>query len=479
MRAKLKFYKVVCFILALVMILPSISAFAVNFKPVSSLDEKGKPVELKLRSKACVVMDLDTGDPVYEMNSDKEMPVGTLNMIMTALLVVEKFGDEKVLKSTAISAGTKAYDELYDKGTPTADIQPNEKVSYYDLLCAMILQSSCEAANIIAYNLGDGSLNNFVKLMNDRAAEMGLKNTKFSSAHGFWTNGNYSSCHDMAVLSRYVMENSNILKEIVSLNTHTMAKTDQHPEGTALYNNNVMLNSASPYFYSGAKGIKTSTTNDAGRCLSSCANIDGRNYLIVTLGAPAEMLDEDKKKGENDPDSIYAQDYVYYSLIDHINIYNWCKNFLKESDFLNPESEVRDVKVLYGDKDYANLKANSGYSRVWPSYIKTDDVKREITVKENIVAPVEVGDVLGKMKLTYNGEVIAELDLVSTTKVQRSEFAAKAEVAKSYFKSKVFFVTLVIIFVLIGLYTVMHIVRVNKKYLRKNVEAQTDDADQF
>ena len=134
---------------------------------------------------------------------------------------------------------------------------------------------------------------------------------------------------------------------------------------------------------------------------------------------------------------------------------------------------------MYGDKDYANLRAKTGYSRMWPSYVKTEDVKREITVKENIVAPVEVGDVLGEMKLTYDGEVIATLDLISTTKVNRSGFSSKLEIAKSYFSSKVFFRTLILIIVLIALYTVIHIIRVNRRYLKKNTKTEDDNDNQL
>jgi len=460
--------------LALLMILPTLTASAVNFKPVESLDKDGKPVELKLRSKAVSIIDVETGDSVYELNSEKELPIATMNMMMTCLLIVEKYQDIQALKGNSASAGSEAYDELFEKGTPTADIQPGETVSYYDLICAMMLQSSCEAANIAAINIG-GSLAGFTKMMNERAQALGLTHTKFSSAHGFWTSGNYSSSHDLAVLTRYILEHSNVLKEIGGLSEHTMAKTTQHPEGTTLYNNNVLLNDASLYYYSSVKGFKSSTTNEAGRCLSSWANIDGTSYIVVTLGAPLEKLKEDENKGADDPDSVYSQDYIYYSLIDHINIYNWCSKFLTQSDFLVPESEIRDVKVMYGDKDYANLRAKTGYSRMWPTYVKTEDVKHEITVKENIVAPVEVGDVLGEMKLTYNGETIATLDLVSTTQVKRSGFSSKLEIAKSYFSSKVFFITLVVILVLIALYTVIHIIRVNKKYLRKNTEDSNDN----
>ncbi len=473
MKLKTKLRRVMCIMLALIMILPTFTASAVNFKPVSSLDNDGKPVELKLRSKACIILDIETGDPIYSLNADKELPIATMNMLMTCLLIVEKYQDVQSLKAATASAGTEAYDELYDKGAPTADIQPNEKVTYYDLLCAMILQSSCEAANITAINLG-GSLSGFTKMMNERAKELGMTHTKFSSAHGFFTSGNYSSCGDLAILSRYIIEHSNIIKDICALSEHKMDKTDSHPDGTMIYNNNVLVNSASLYYYPNVKGLKTATTNEAGRCCASYANIEGTGYIVVTLGAPLEKLAEDAAKGEGDPDSVYSQDYIYYSLIDHINIYNWCKRFLVQSDFLVPESEIRDVKVMYGDKDYANLRAKTGYSRMWPTYVKVDDVQREITVKDNIVAPVEVGDVLGEMKLTYGGEVIATLELVSTTKVQRSDFAAKLEVAKSYFSSNVFFITLIIILVMIALYTVIHIIRINQKYLKKNAE-DTDD----
>jgi len=474
MKLTTKLRRVMCFMLALVMLLPAMSASAVNFKPISSLDKDGKPVELKLRSKACVILDIESGDSIYTLNADKELPIATMNMLMTCLLIVEKYPDIQTLKSTSVSAGTQAYDELFDKGAPTADIQPDEKVTYYDLICAMMLQSSCEAANIAAINLGE-SLGGFTKMMNDRAAELGMTHTKFSSAHGFFTSGNYSSCGDLAKLSRYIIEHSSIIKTICALSEYKMGKTDQHPEGTMLYNNNVLVNSASLYYYPSVKGLKTATTNEAGRCCASYASIDGTGYIVVTLGAPLEKLKEDEAKGADDADSVYAQDYIYYSLIDHINIYNWCSRFLAQSDFLVPESEIRDVKVMYGDKDYANLRAKTGYSRMWPTYVKIEDVKREITVKENIVAPVEVGDVLGEMKLTYGGEVIATLELISTTKVQRSEFASKVEVAKSYFRSGVFFKTLVIILVMIALYTLIHIIRTNRKYLKKNTEDYNDD----
>ena len=106
--------------LAVVMLLPAMNASAVNFKPIASIDKDGKPVDLKLRSKACIIVDIESGDSIYNMNGDKELPIATMNMLMTSLLIVEKYQDIQALKSSFASAGSEAYDELLtrDVGFP-------------------------------------------------------------------------------------------------------------------------------------------------------------------------------------------------------------------------------------------------------------------------------------------------------------------------------------------------------------------------
>ena len=134
---------------------------------------------------------------------------------------------------------------------------------------------------------------------------------------------------------------------------------------------------------------------------------------------------------------------------------------------MDKNSEVRDVKVSYGDGiDYANLKPASGFTRLWPVNISVDDVEKKITVYDNVVAPVEIGDVLGKMELVYNGEVLATIDLVSTTKVERSQVKAKVKVARSYFESSVFKITAAVLIALVVIYSAIHIAKVQKKYMK-------------
>jgi D-alanyl-D-alanine carboxypeptidase (penicillin-binding protein 5/6) len=117
---------------------------------------------------------------------------------------------------------------------------------------------------------------------------------------------------------------------------------------------------------------------------------------------------------------------------------------------------------------------------MWPANIPIDDVEKKITVLDNIVAPVEEGDVLGKMELSYKGETLAVIDLISTTKVERSPVKERARVVKAYFGSKLFKITGTIVLVCIGLYCVLCFLIAQRKYLRKlnpSADSRYDDSD--
>lgn len=470
MKKKSKLMRCAVMILASALMITSVlplTAGAFNFTP-TYYDDDGNLQKLELYSESAYMINMDTGETILDINGEEERAPASLTKIMTAVVMLDEIGtDEETLKNTYVSAGSEAFDELYDTGASTADIQQGEKVSYYDLLAALMIPSACEAANIIALNISD-SLTDFCDLMNKKAEELGMKNSHFSNAHGLFTSQNYSSCKDIATLCKYAVEKSSVFRDIVAMPSYEMSSTDYHPDGTTIVNTNLMLNSYTDYYYSYCKGIKTGSLDSAGRCLASYATYDGTTYLIVTMGAPMDKLEEDVKKGEEDPDSIYGGDVVYYNILDHISLYEWAFSMLVSTDFINDSSEVRDVDVAYGKGlDYANLKPANGYSQMWPMNIDISEVEQVITVKDNIVAPVEVGDVLGEMKLVYKGEVLTTIDLVSTTKVARSETKAKSKVVRSYFHSSVFKVTIAVIISGLVVYAIIFFVMTQKKYLRK------------
>ena len=458
----------------------SFTASALSFVP-TAVDADGERSEVKLYSDCVYMVNMDSGEVVVDINSEKEVPPASLTKLMTAVVLLDELGgDESTLRNKMMSAGTEAFDELYDTGAATADIQPNESVSAYDLLAALLIPSACEAANIIAINVG-GNISGFVDMMNAKVSELGLKHTHFSNAHGLFTQQNFSTAKDISTICRYALDKYPVFEELVGSPSFTMAPTDFHPEGTYIASTDYMINEYTKYYYAKCRGIKTGTTEAAGRCFASYAVSDGVRYLVVTMGAPMEKLAEDVKKGEADPESVYADDVVYYSFIDHINLYEWAFDTLVQKDFINESSEVRDVKVGYGKKqDYANLKPANGYSRMWPVNIPIEDVEKRITVRDNIVAPVEKGDVLGTMELIYKGEVLAVIDLISTTKVERSPVKERARITKAYFGSKLFKVTGSIVLLCIGAYCVFCFLLAQRKYLRglnPGPESGNDDTD--
>ena len=132
-----------CMVVFVSIQLCGITAEAFNFEPVKGYDEDGNTIPLSLYSESVYMFNMDTGDVIIDVNSNEQRVPASLTKIMTAIVLLDEFdGDENKLKSTKYSAGTEAFDELYGTGASTADIQPNEEVTCYDLLCALMLPSA-------------------------------------------------------------------------------------------------------------------------------------------------------------------------------------------------------------------------------------------------------------------------------------------------------------------------------------------------
>ena len=467
------FRRVTAIVLSAVTIMATgtaITASAFNFTPVKTeTDDKGNYIKLDLKSESVYMINMDTGEVLVDIESNKQRVPASLTKIMTAIVLLDEFdGDEQKLKSTTYSAGTEAFDEIYGTGASTADIYPYEEVTCYDLLAALMIPSACEAANVIAYGMC-GSIDAFADKMNAKAAELGMNDSHFSNAHGLSGDNNYTTCVDLSKACMYALDNYEVFKEIVSTNDYTMSPTDIHPEGTYIYNTNYMLNPDSLYYYSYCRGIKTGTLDLAGRCLASYAVCDGSRYLTITMGAPLDKLEADFQKGYDNPDSVYADDTVYYNLIDHINLYQWAFTYIENRQLVNKNSEVSEAKIEYGDegRDYVTLKPENDLSMNLPDYVAEEEIERKIEVYDNIIAPVQKGDKLGEMTVSYSGEEIAKIPLIATETVERSKPAEKIAVAKSFKHSKQFKAALAIVILFTIAYVTIHIVTMQKRYMKK------------
>lgn len=372
------------------------------------------------------MVNLDTMEVVFKKNADKQLVPASLTKIMTAILLLEEYKDNiAALSTTYVSGTSECYDELYLTGCSTADIQIGESVSYKDLLYALMLRSACEAANIIAYNLG-GSLSGFASMMNDKAAALGCKNTHFTNAHGLFWENHYTTAEDLAIITEYAMSLP-MFMEISSAVSYEMEATSFHTEPRPIAHTNYMMSKTNggEYYYEYVRGIKTGTLDEAGRCLVTTASKDGYSYLLVTLNAP--------QTDENGND-------VYYNFIDHKNLYEWAFDNFEYTDIILGTEEKAEVPVEYGEeKDFVIVKPADTYSRIWNKRIPLSSIHEIITLDKNVVAPIKAGDKLGTMELQYGGETLTVMDLVSTESLERSKTAEMITVAKSFIGSPDFY----------------------------------------
>lgn len=410
-----RLYLLVCFVFTTVMLSTAISAF--TFSP---------PDDITIYSEAAYLVNLDTKEVVYQKNADKQLVPASLTKIMTAIILLEQYKDDITALSTTYVSGTSAcFDELYLTGCSNADIQIGEKVSYKDLLYALMLRSACEAANIIAYNIG-GSLEGFVQMMNDKALEIGCKNTHFTNAHGLFWENHYTTAADMALITQYAMSLP-MFTEISCSSEYTMEETNFHGKPRLIVHTNYMMSKANggSYYYEYVKGIKTGTTDEAGRCLASIAQKDGYSYLLVTMNAPQK-----DQNGNN----------VFYNFMDHKSIYEWAFGSLKYTDIIIGTEEKAEVPVEYGDgRDFVIVRPSEPYSRIWNKDIPLASIHEVVNLDKNVVAPVREGDKLGTLELQYAGETLAVIDLIATSGLERSEKTELMTIAKSFIGSEDFY----------------------------------------
>lgn len=224
--------------------------------------------ELNVYAKAYVVMDEKTGQILLEKDSTKPKPIASTTKIMTALVALKCGNLEKISQISSKASNTLGS---------SMNLQAGEKLSLEELLYGALMRSGNDACVAISENVAlEEEI--FVAMMNKMSNFLGLKNTHFSNTNGLPNNRHVSSAYDLALISRYALQNPTFAK-IVS----TKNKTIDFRE---LKNTNKLL-----WDYPGADGVKTGTTNAAGKCLVSSATQNGQRLIAVVLNSPDRYND--------------------------------------------------------------------------------------------------------------------------------------------------------------------------------------------
>lgn len=334
--------------------------------------------DLELTCKSAILVEESTGFIAFDKNANEKMYPASTTKIMTAILVLENCDLSDIV--------TISGDSL--KGIPpgyvTGNIVDGEKISVEDLLYCLLLKSANDVAVVLAEHVS-GSVEEFSKLMNKKALEIGCKNTNFVNPNGIHNSEHYSTASDLALIAKYCMKNETF-KRFVSTQKYTLPATNKYVKEDRSFNNtNELILHDSSCYYEYATGIKTGHTKEAGNCLISSATKNNITYISVVLNSSTA------NKNSRFTDTIKLLDYGF-------------DNF-KFIEFKKQNEIIKQIEIENATKDTKdlNLKIENGLTTFTNVNFDFENLEPKITLNENIKAPILKNDVLGSIVYTIDG----------------------------------------------------------------------------
>ncbi len=341
---------------------------------------------IDVKAKAAVLMDVADGKVLYAVNENEKLYPASVTKIMAMLLFAEAIDGGRMTLTETVTASEVAA----GKGGSQIWLKEGEQMTVDELLRATAIGSANDACTALGEHLA-GSEEGFVKMMNDRAKELGMENTHFDNCSGLDddTETHLTTAYDIGVMS------AELLKHDFIRNYTTVWMDSLRGGETQLVNTNKLVR-----FYKGTTGLKTGTTSKAGHCLSASAERDGLHLVAVVLGADNST---DRFEG--------AKAMLNYGFANYERV-------TPEIDM----SLIGQVKVLRGIEQ-SIIPVVSGLTPVTLKVGQKDSIETHIELCEDVEAPVEAGQILGKAIIKSGDEVLCEYPLVSEKEVRRLTFA--------------------------------------------------------
>lgn len=411
--------------------------------------------DVKLKSKTALLINLDTGQTVFSKDADVKRYPASTTKIMTYIVVAEHVED---LEGTKVTVKQKVLDKLKGTDSSMAGLQEhvNEKLSVLELLYCMMVPSGNDAAMVLADYVGEGSIDKFVQMMNDKAKELGCTKTHFMNPDGLHDKNHYTTANDLAKMAQHALTLPEF-STVTNTDTYYLGK-DEYPLVTTNYL--IDENRGGDYYYQYAQGIKTGTTDEAGHCLVTKGEADGYSYLGVFMMNPIK-----------DPDE-------YGTMYDAAAMFRWALTELELNQVASSETPMCEVKVnLAWGKDTVQLVPETNINAIVPTSYKESDIKVETEVPDSVDATINKGDVIGKATVYYNGpeadgkQKIAVINLVSSETVERSGILAAWNVVQNIIASNWFVLVIVIVIILLVLYIIISsIIKRRNRKRKRNVK---------
>lgn len=339
--------------------------------------------ELIPNAKSGLLIEESTGEIIFEKDKDKELAVASMTKMMAQILILENI-EKKNIKWTDIVTVSK---NAADFGGSQIYLSPNEKMSVKDLFKGISMASANDATVAMAEYIA-GSEEKFVKQMNKKAKELGLKNTVFKNSTGLDTEGHYSSANDMGLIAKELLSHKEILNFSSVYEDYLRVDT---PNKFWLVNTNKLVRT-----YSGADGLKTGHTDNAGYCLAVTAKKNNMRLIGIVLGEDAAAI-RNKEAAE-------LLDYGFNNK--ELKIIKKENNVIKK---IKIENATKNQIKIYPQKDIAILNDKG---------INKSKYKTKVTLNK-IKLPLNKNEIVGKIKVYENKKVIKEEKLIVKEKIEK------------------------------------------------------------
>lgn len=369
--------------------------------PVLAVDSNNSQKDININdittnSSSCLLMDSKTGKIIYAKNAYEKMYPASTTKLMTAILTLEncKLTDTAIVSHNAIYSIPVGYSH--------ASLKEDEELTIEQLLNVLLIPSANDAAIVLAEHIS-GSVEEFSKLMNEKAKSLGCLNTNFVNPNGIQNKNHYSTAYDLALIGKYALKFPDI-KRIAMVKQYTLPTTNKYDKTDRIFNaTNGLINDdvLNKNYYEYATGLKTGYTDASGYCIVSTAKKDDKELIAVILNS------DSISKRYSDCKTLFNygfDNYEYITIQDE-------KAVVKQVEVENGSKSSKNLNVVVKDKIEVFTKNDTDLSKLEPT----------IEINENLKAPLAENTVIGKITYNIDGEEITS-DLIAGGSVYPSDF---------------------------------------------------------
>lgn len=359
--------------------------------------------DLKVDAKAAILMEVNTGEIIYKLNEHERLAPASITKIMTMLLGVEALNSGRISLNDKVIISNHAS----RMGGSQVYLEADETQTVEDLFRAIAIRSANDASVALAEHIA-GSEEIFVKMMNEKAKELGMENTHFANASGLPNENHYVSAYDVAIMSKELLKYP-IVNEWLTTYMYDLKVGRNKNSIQTMVNTNRLVKE-----YEGTTGIKTGSTNEAGFCISASAKRGDLELIAVVLGSKTSQIRFDEAKR--------MLDYGFANF-ESINIG-------KKGDIVATlpveKGKLYEVDIMLERDSFVLLpKGESG------------NIEKDVVLPDIIKSPMSAGDVVGELIIRLNGKEIDRVNLVIKSEVEKANLLnILNRTIKSYLKGR-------------------------------------------